>query len=333
MYLNNNKTDSLFSVLSDNNFYRIIVRLNNNKQEYSMPRMKILNSMESESYDKPPKLNTVQRKKFLSFPKDILEYANTMRSSSNALGFLLTFGYFRFTGKFYLVTDYFSNDADFVCRSTFEGQDIRLEEYSTSVKGRHEQFILKYFGCSRFNKNIDFISDEISIMVNNQLKPQLIFYRCIDLLRQSKIALPTYSRLSILILEILNQYKSDLSAIIQNAIPEETKTLLDNLFVQEADSRTSRYRLTLLKKISQSCKPTKVKERIEDLNFISDLYNKIQPILEAVEERKLIMGDDRDTGKAWVADQKEVMIYLAAEMLQDKEVDSPHITRGTGPPT
>lgn len=37
-----------------------------------MPRMKILNSMESESFDKPPKLNSIERKKYLSFPKEYL---------------------------------------------------------------------------------------------------------------------------------------------------------------------------------------------------------------------------------------------------------------------
>ena len=56
---------------------------------------------------------------------------------------------------------------------------------------------------------------------------------------------------------------------------------MDELFIQEEDSKTSRYRLTLLKKISQSSKPTKVKERIEDLDFISEQYRRIQPILDA----------------------------------------------------
>ncbi len=117
-------------------------------------------------------------------------------------------------------------------------------------------------------------------MVKSQLKPQLIFFRCIDLLRQVKVELPSCRRLSLLILDVLNRYKRDLSQIIHESISEETQILLDQLFVQKEDSRTSQYRLTLLKKISQSSKPTKVKERIEDLNFIADLYEKIKTILE-----------------------------------------------------
>ena len=256
--------------------------VNRIKMDQSMPRMKILNSVESESFDKPPKLNSTERKKYLSFPKEILEYAIKIRSATNKMCFLLSFGYFRFSGKFYSSVDFLDNDISFLMeKDFFQEAEVDLKEYSRSVRSRHEQFILNYFGVSRFDQHLDYVANEITVMVNNQLKPKLIFYRCLDLLLQRKVELPSYSRLSILILEILNQYKTDLSALIQNTLSEEIKALLDELFVQEEGSKTSRYRLTLLKKISQSSKPTKVKERIEDLNFISDLYSKVEPILEA----------------------------------------------------
>lgn len=246
-----------------------------------MPRMKILNSIEWDSFDRPAKLNSFERKKFLIFPKDIVEFVSKMRSSSNALGFLLSFGYYRFSGKFYSPQSFQNSDIDFIQKDFFPAKPlVSLHPYSKSVRQRHEIFILNYFGARRFEEYEEQLSSEILKMVKNQQKPKLIFFRCVDLLRQNKIEIPSCRKLTLLILSSINNYKRDLSEIIQQEIPEETKALLDDLFVQEADSKTSRYRLTLLKKISQSCKPTKVKERIEDLNFVSDLYNKIQPILE-----------------------------------------------------
>jgi TnpA family transposase len=238
--------------------------------------MKILNNLESKSFDNPPKLNANDRKKYFSFPKEILEYAKKLRSHNNQVGFLLSFGYFRVTGKFYSPSDFYETDLSFVSNNLEE--EVIL---SRPRKHRNEKFILNYFGVRRFEEYEEELSFEILKMVKNQQKPKLIFFRCVDLLRQNKVEIPSCRKLTLLILSSITNYKRDLSEIIQKSIPEETKTLLDDLFVQEADSRTSRYRLTLLKKISQSCKPTKVKERIEDLNFVSDLYNKIQPILEA----------------------------------------------------
>ena len=84
-----------------------------------MPRMKILNSIEWDSFDRPAKLNSFERKKFLTFPKDIVEFVSKMRSSSNALGFLLSFGYYRFSGKFYSPQSFQNSDIDFIQKDFF----------------------------------------------------------------------------------------------------------------------------------------------------------------------------------------------------------------------
>ncbi|MCP4055686.1 MAG: DUF4158 domain-containing protein, partial [Mesoflavibacter sp.] len=78
---------------------------------------------------KPPKLNANERKKYLSFPKEILEYAKTLRSSSNQLGFLLSFGYFRFTGKFYAPSDFHENDLSFVSNNFLQEELLESLNY------------------------------------------------------------------------------------------------------------------------------------------------------------------------------------------------------------
>ena len=44
--------------------------------------------------------------------------------------------------------------------------------------------------------------------------------------------------------------------------------------------KTSAYRLTLMKKLSQSTKPSKVKERVGDLALVERLYQSLKPILD-----------------------------------------------------
>lgn len=67
-----------------------------------MPRMQILTTSEQTAFDKPPLFNAEQRKQFFSFPKSLLEIANTLRIPSSQIGFLLLCGYFRATKRFFL---------------------------------------------------------------------------------------------------------------------------------------------------------------------------------------------------------------------------------------
>ncbi|MCP4458057.1 MAG: DUF4158 domain-containing protein, partial [Cytophagales bacterium] len=152
------------------------------------------------------------------------------------------------------------------------------EQYTKSTRLRYEHFILEFYGFKRFDKPaMKIITVEISKMARAQLKPKLIFWRCVDLMIREKVQIPGYRRLADLILSALNQRKRDLGSLIQQTLTLETKSLLDDLFLQTSSednqsilSRTARYKLTLLKKLSQSTKPTKVKESVADLQLLEE---------------------------------------------------------------
>jgi hypothetical protein len=89
-------------------------------------------------------------------------------------------------------------------------------------------------------------------MMHSQLKPRLIFWRCIDVLIRERVQIPAYFQFSELILKAVNQRKKELAAVIRQELSVEMKSLLDGMFAQEAESSHARYKLTLLKKLSQS---------------------------------------------------------------------------------
>ena len=63
---------------------------------------------------------------------------------------------------------------------------------------------------------------------------------------------------------------------------------MDDLLTQEplagdtVPGKTSAYKLTLMKKLSQSTKPSKVKERVADLDLVRGLYHQLSPALQAI---------------------------------------------------
>ena len=245
-----------------------------------MPRMQILNAMEEEQYDRPPIFDSHQRKKFFIFPQSLLDIVLQFRKPDNQVGFLVACGYFKMTRRFFSAEDFHEKDIQYVSRLLNLGEDYILTSYSNRSRQRHEYLILENFAIKRFNKGAEaLLSQAIHKMVLSQLKPKLIFWRCLDILSQQKVELPSCSHLTILIVGFLNQHKQELTKIIRNSLSNETQSLLNELFIQESTGKNSRYRLTLLKKLSQSTKPTKVRERVVDLKYLAELYEKLVPVI------------------------------------------------------
>jgi TnpA family transposase len=246
-----------------------------------MPRMNILNKSEQAMFEDPPIFNSTERKRFFSFPNSIYKKAATLRKSSTKIGFLLSCGYFKATKKFFKSESFHQNDISYIARSfNFDPKEFIPRQYVQSTRQWHQDFILEFYGYRRFDDHaLRIIDHEISSIMRAQLKPKLIFWRCIDILIREHIQIPAYFQLSELILSAINQRKKALSNVIRQQLQPETKALLDGLFAQETDNPYARYKLTLLKKLSQSGKPTQIKERSADLLYLADLHKDLTPLL------------------------------------------------------
>lgn len=246
-----------------------------------MPRMRILTSVEQESFDQPPVFSSSERKRFFEFSSGLLGTVGRLRAPGHRICFLLSCGYFRAVKKFFLPHDYYQRDIAYVARCLGESPEcFTATDISETSRRRYRQQILAYYGFRQFDQDKEtFIRKEILQMVNSYLKPKLIFWRCIDILTRNHIQTPNYDQLSKLILSELNQRKSDMAVIIDKKLEPKSRALLDSLFEQGGKGKYNRYKLTLLKNLSQSTKPTKIKERTDDLSYIAELYNKLGPIL------------------------------------------------------
>lgn len=245
--------------------------------------MRILNTTEQDKFDNPPIFNSHDRKKYFSFPKEIIERSKNFSSQDHKIGFLLTYGYFRASQKFYKPSKFHVRDIQFLTKSN----DSVSINYPDRTRQRHKKEILHYFGYKRFGRETEAcIKSELSKVVQIQLKPKLIFWRCVDLLIKNRTAIPKYNHLSDLILTALNDRKKLLSQIIDKELLPESRNVLDQLFDQTSPNdnpKYARYKVTLLKKLSQSVQPTKVKERTDDLNYLKEVYEHIEPILSKLE--------------------------------------------------
>ena len=255
-----------------------------------MPRINILHTVEREAFDSPPVFNSVERKHYFDFPSGLRRLAGNLRSPIHQLGFLLSAGYFKAAKRFFPPSTFHRRDIEYLLRQ-LELVDLRFDfaDYNPRTRQLHEVTIRRFYGFRVFDLEARrLLLGEIAGMVRSQLKPKVIFWRCVEVLIRSKIEVPSYTRLTKLILDAMKRQKQELTATIERTLTEDTRRLLDSLLAQEpveggdTPGRTSAYKLTLMKKLSQSTKPSKIKERVADLDLVKELYHQLNRALQAL---------------------------------------------------
>lgn len=255
-----------------------------------MPRMKILNTVEREAFESPPVFNSVQRKQYFDFPTELRRLASELRAPTHQLGFLLSAGYFKAAKSFFPPSAFHRRDLEYVARQ-LELEDPRFDfsDYNPRTRQLHEITIRTFYGFRVFDPEARrLLLKEIAGMVRSQLKPKLMLWLCVDALVREKIEVPSYTRLTKLILGAINRRKQELATIIEHTLDQDARGLLDGLLTQEpieggtAPGKTSAYKLTLIKKLSESTRPSKVKERAADLDLVRRLYHQLSSALQAL---------------------------------------------------
>jgi uncharacterized protein DUF4158 len=253
-----------------------------------MPRMKILNSVEREAFDAPPIFNSAERKRCFDFPAPLQEIATSLRTATNQVVFLLSCGYFKAAKRFYPVPTFHQRDLAYVSDRIAAAQEtIDLANYPRQTMARHQAAILEFYGFRTFKPHgRALLAAEIARLVQSHLKPKLIFFRAVEVLGRDKVEVPGYFPLAAMILTAINQHNRRLTATVESLLTQETRALLDALLVQESTEdgsppgKTVAYKLTSMKKLSQSTKPSKVKERVADLKLVHERFRLLNPVLD-----------------------------------------------------
>ena len=248
-----------------------------------MPRMRILTASEQEAFDKPPLLDHRERKQVFDLPKDLMDIAASLRTPGTRIGFVLVCGYFRAARRFYSPQDFHERDIQAAAAVLgLKASDFSPDRYAKQTRTRHQQIVLDFHGFAPFGKTAEAaLAVEIATMARTHLKPRLIFDRCVDFLIQRRVQVPRAGTLLELIRSGLQARKAELVALVDAHITAAARDLLDDLFT--APEEQNRYRLTLLKKLSQSTKPTRIREAIADFETLAVLHGELETILSVLD--------------------------------------------------
>jgi len=255
-----------------------------------MPRMHILTAAEQHAFDTPPVLSDAERDTFFEVSHSLDALLATLRSPTNRVGLVLTIGYFRATKRFFAVPFHQGDIAYVTHRLGYTSDQIDLEAYDGKATARrHRALTLDYLGFRPFTSQVrQEMADEIRTMVRSQLRPKAIFWQVLTLLKTRKTEIPSAYALTELITQVSRHHHRALTAAIETHLSPTQRALLDALFDKQeafwhAEPHVQRYKLTLLKRFSQSMRPARIKANLEDLRVLRPLYHEVEAVVKALD--------------------------------------------------
>jgi hypothetical protein len=252
--------------------------------------MQILTAAELKAFDTPPLLSHPQRETLFRISARLASILASLRSPTNQVGLLLTVGYFRATKRFF-VPPFSPADVVYVTKQLgYIPEQINLDAYDNKASAsRHRRLTLDYLGFRPFNALArQEMTQEIRVMVRSQMRPKAIFLQLLKLLETRKTEIPSAYTLTELITQASQQHKRELTATIEAHLSPTHRALLDALLEKQEplwqpEPQVQRYKLTLLKRFSQSTKPGKIKSNLEDLRILRPLYHDVEAVASALD--------------------------------------------------
>lgn len=258
-----------------------------------MSHIKIINHNDAKAFDSPPEFTREERKKFFYLPKWASELVENLRTPENKIGFVLQFGYFKNTTRFFVTRKFRINDIEFISRRlNVQPETVNLNRYTRTTFERHQELILENMGFQKFDQGAkDFLLNEARNLCAKQIKPRLMFMSLLDLLNDKKIEVPAYHTFAEIITGALRNFENDLIDSIEKNLSDLEKQLLNDLLEfgdeyqagRKQGSKVKRYKITLLKKSNQSTRPSKIKENIQDLKSLESLFKEIEAIINKLD--------------------------------------------------
>src|SRR5262249_13599249 len=145
------------------------------------------------------------------------------------LGFLLSAGYFKAAKRFFPPRTFHHRDIEYVSRQ-LDLTDLRFDfaRYSARIPQLHEIRIRRFYGVRVFDRGASCpLAQEVVGMVHSHVSTKVIFWRYVDILTREKIEVPSYTRLTKLILSAISRRSQELATIIARTLTDDTRNVLD----------------------------------------------------------------------------------------------------------
>lgn len=187
-----------------------------------------------------PDFNYQQRKEYFHFSDEELAIINRSKQTHVNIYCALQMGYFKAKKLFFAIAlDNIPEDSEFIMQYYFSNKKI-LNNYITNYEYyAQQQEIVQFFGYQLWSKEfLPILREQANIIIKRDISPNFIARKLIDFLEEIKVIKPAYTPLQSLVSETLTNERNRISTILSTFLDTETKILLDQIIIREANLST-----------------------------------------------------------------------------------------------
>lgn len=243
-----------------------------------MTPLKILSKDEEKIINQIPKLSYQEREYFFKLPNSLLL---PIDQESNKALFILMFGYFKATNRFFTI-DLDDENLHYV-KEHFHFGNIDYITKSPRTIQRYKKLIKNHLNIKPYTQDkVDKLQKQAINLANNFVHRKKILYSLIDFSKKLKIEIPSYSELLRIISMALNYQKTDMLKKLEPFIEDERIQVLDTFL--DKDSRyKNKYNIIQYKQLGHSTNRKQILSSLEQFRAIKFKFNTIKPLIITIE--------------------------------------------------
>jgi len=185
-----------------------------------MPLPSILNDDEQHAFDYPPILPPEERAVHFSMTPLCEQRINRLRTSTNKVGFLIQYAYFKARQRFFVINRFRQEDIDYAAKVLgIKAKEINFSQYKKKIPLDHQAHIIELLNYKAFDKSVyQWLEKEILSRVERFTNPRELFFEALQLLQAQHIEMPSYHCLSEIITRLYIDYEAKLLSIIERML-------------------------------------------------------------------------------------------------------------------
>ncbi|UII79557.1 Tn3 family transposase [Flagellimonas sp. CMM7] len=249
--------------------------------------LNIYSENEIREFDKVPLLDDEDRQTYLDISSST-EYRDYFRKPVNFMVFVLMKGYFKYSGRFYRVSEFREEDIQFVIEQMNIAYIPDFSDYARNTFTRQKKIIAKSIGARLFADWRESFEKEVDGLVRTALKPKQIIKALVRICQEKKVELPSYRVFVETISTSLKNLENELLEKVGRSLSDDQKSTIDTILKMEKSSGqpispTNPYLITTIKSPEQEIAPMKIKESLTDFSIVADLYREFRDCLDSLE--------------------------------------------------
>ena len=243
--------------------------------------IEILPKSELKLFNSPQKLNYKQKEYFFEIQEALLQKLKNNYKIENIPIFLLLFGYFKLSHKFYDSCNFKDDDFEFII-DKYKLPNNSFKEISDRTIRSYKNLIKQHLQINSYTQEIkSTLQKEANNLANNFIHRKKIFYTLVNLSKKLNIEVPSYTELTRIITAALNTQKKDILAKLEPLLQDERLQLLDE-FLEKDESSKNRYKIAYFRKLEHATAKNQFLLSLGKFNSIKSKFKILKEIIESV---------------------------------------------------